>query len=122
MKTLQMVKGKKNLKGKTVEIYGREWFDKVNGNSYHAAYVTIYSPKNEKEAHLVQGFTYGYGDSYIQSGIALLVKYGYLKETESKRAKYAPYFQLLRDNNVILLTSKQENCLKKQLATETTGE
>lgn len=48
---------------KTIDIQAKEWFDKVNGNSYFSAEVTInYGMKNQVNFYIPMN--YGYGDSY----------------------------------------------------------
>ena len=43
----------KTLKIKTIDIQAKEWFDKVNGNSYFSANVTInYGHENQKNIRL----------------------------------------------------------------------
>src|SRR5690606_12953965 len=54
----------------------RTWFDKVNGNTYHSVNITniktnetIYCP-----------MTYGYGEQYRQTGLAAMLKAGWIPE------------------------------------------
>ena len=64
------------MKIKTIDINALEWFDKVNGNSYFSAIVTLnYGMKNAKVLKLP--FEYGYGDHYIDMSNQLLIKEGY---------------------------------------------
>ena len=56
-----------SLRGRTVDVIGLEWFDRVNGNSYHA--VRVYVDRCE----VARGqFQYGYGDQYKQTAVELL--------------------------------------------------
>ncbi len=51
-----------------INIEGRTWFDKVNGNTYHSARVF------DKDRNLlaVAEFQYGYGDQYVDSAVEAL--------------------------------------------------
>lgn len=56
--------------------HGARWFDRVNGNTYHSVRIERVSDG----AVLVGEFQYGYGDSYRQTGLDLMVKAGWLPE------------------------------------------
>jgi len=46
-----------------IEVAAKEWLDKVNGNSYFSAVITMtFADKSEKQ--MVLPFQYGYGDHY----------------------------------------------------------
>ena len=48
---------------KTIDITAKEWFDKVNGNSYFSARLTVnYCMKNNFQIAIP--FQYGYGNQY----------------------------------------------------------
>ena len=60
-------------------IKGKEWFDKVNGNSYFSARVYVYdkmrlSRDMEMEKTIVLPFQYGYGQMYKQQSRVELEK------------------------------------------------
>lgn len=97
------------MKIKTIDIKGKDWFDKMNGNSYFSAIVTInFGTKTEKTIKLP--FQYGYGDQYIQETKAVLIEHNYIS------ADYGDaLWKCCEKNNIILRTSKQENCLKRDL-------
>lgn len=59
--------GKIPAKGiKTIDVDAKEWFDKVNGNSYFSGTITInYGMKDEKIIKMP--YEYGYGDYYTQA-------------------------------------------------------
>lgn len=61
----------KNKKIKWI-IVGKKWFDKVNGNTYHAARVY------DLERHIVAAapYEYGYGDQYIYSAFNAMKRAG----------------------------------------------
>jgi len=61
----------------TLDVNALSWFDKVNGNSYFSAQITInYGTPTEKTIKLP--FQYGYGDQYRYEAINELVNQGYL--------------------------------------------
>lgn len=93
---------------KTIDINAKEWFDKKNGNSYFAAKVTVnYGMKSERI--FILPYEYGYGDYYIQAGHKKLIEENILPETRTILWRYC------KDNSIILRTSKQERCLKREL-------
>ena len=97
------------MKIKTIDINAKEWFDKINGNSYFSAIITInYALKSEKTITLP--FQYGYGDHYIHMASEVLLKQGYIKVKN-----FTPLWNYCRENNIILRTSKQEKCLKREV-------
>jgi hypothetical protein len=56
---------------KTLDINSREWFDKINGNSYFSAEIVInYGTPSERKYFLP--FQYGYGDHYKYQAFELL--------------------------------------------------
>jgi hypothetical protein len=97
------------MKLKTIDINAKEWFDKINGNSYFSGEITLnYGTKTEKTIKMP--FQYGYGEHYTQEAGARLTEAGYIK-TE----KNFCLWRYCRDNKIILRTSKQENCKKRDL-------
>jgi hypothetical protein len=60
---------------RSIFIEGRLWFDRANGNSYHA--VRIWA--NGK--HLIDiGMTYGYEDMYLQTALEWLKGFGLVSQ------------------------------------------
>ena len=49
------------MKTKTIDIQAKEWFDKVNGNSYFAGTITLNYGTETEETFLLP-FQYGYGN------------------------------------------------------------
>ena len=91
---------------RSLNIQGREWYDKYYGNSYHA--VRIWA--NGK--HLVDiGMTYGYGDMYLHTALVWLKKWQLIDEDIN-------YIYELRDS-LDLYTSLNAG-LKKDLYKDTT--
>ena len=60
---------------KTVDIQGKHWFDKVNGNSYFSARVTINYGMEGARTYYVP-FEYGYGEQYIYASLSKLADWG----------------------------------------------
>lgn len=93
---------------KTIDITAKEWVDKVNGNSYFSARITInYCLKDEITYHIP--FEYGYEDHYKYVALEKLVKEGLLLEGTEK------YIYNLREMNIITRFTKHENCLKRDV-------
>lgn len=97
--------------GKVLSIQAKTRFDKVNGNSYFSARVTMCYRK--KEYYFEMPFDYGYGDYYLQAA---------LKELQSLRGVnqlFPPNCHQLprhcRETGIILNHSNQKNCLKREL-------
>ena len=53
---------------RTIDIQAKEWFDKVNGNSYWSAEVTVNFGLNNTFSFDV-GFQYGYGNLRQSSAV-----------------------------------------------------
>lgn len=90
----------------TIDIKALEWFDKVNGNSYFAGYVTI-NVGLSTEKQFKMPFQYGYGDSYIQEAIKTLQENGLLPKEYD--------YNYFTKHGIITRTSKHENCKKAEL-------
>jgi len=94
---------------KTLDINAREWFDKVNGNSYFSAQIVVdYDLPTYKKYFLP--FQYGYGDSFQWQSLKHLKEVGEIPESIS-------HLWQLRDNGVIIRTNKRDT-LKRELKQE----
>jgi hypothetical protein len=95
---------------KTIDVNAKEWFDKVNGNSYFSGRITLnYGMKNEKT--LLMPFQYGYGDQYEWETSSTLKKNGFFPENSDKTCLSI----FCRKNFIILRTSKEKNCKKRDV-------
>jgi hypothetical protein len=98
---------------KTIDIQAKEWFDKINGNSYFSAIINInYGLKSQ--TYLELPFQYGYGDHYRDMAFKAIKKNinkAILKAVDKHQALW--YF--CQENDIILRCSKHENCLKREL-------
>jgi hypothetical protein len=93
------------MKVKTIDINAKEWFDKVNGNSYFSGVVTVnYGLKDCKEFKLP--FQYGYGDSYIDNAFVLLAKEKIINLNRG-------YYSACIDKKIILRSNITRNCKKR---------
>ena len=97
---------------KTIDIHAKEWFDKVNGNSYFSATICInYGLKGQ--THLELPFQYGYGDHYKYEAFKSIQKN--INKSILKNLDCMQLWSFCNDNKIILRTSKQEDCLKREL-------
>lgn len=98
---------------KTIDIQAKEWFDRVNGNSYFSARVTVnYQLKGEQV--LTIPFQYGYGDSYIQESMKTLIDKGIIKDAENHKYGNEAIWNYARRKQIVLRYNKQANCTKKE--------
>jgi hypothetical protein len=58
----------------SITVFGRKWFDKVNGNTYCTAQIMINGITVGKTP-----FQYGYGDFYMQAASEWLREHKYIK-------------------------------------------
>lgn len=101
------------MKIKTIDIQAKEWFDKVNGNSYFSANVTLnYGLPTQKSIFLP--FQYGYGSHYQDMAGKELLKQKLVKQ--DKNDTFFSLWRYCEANKIILRTSKRENCLKRELS------
>lgn len=93
----------------TIDIQAREWFDKINGNSYFDCRVTFDFGLTTQITYICP-FQYGYGSAYESAAMEVV---------RAKFPKMPHTFWELRDKKVIIRSSKQENCLKRDLCNPT---
>jgi len=96
---------------KTIDIQAKEWFDKVNGNSYFSATVTINFGLKSEESFFIP-LHYGYGDQYSHEAFKQLIAKGYFKNVP-KNIAYCNFFE---ENKIIFRASIYKNCLKRELS------
>jgi len=67
---------------KTIDVNAKEWFDRINGNSYFSAQVCLnYGQRDHHKIWL--GYQYGYGESYLDEAVKVLRELGYLPNESS---------------------------------------
>lgn len=94
---------RKDASVKTIEITGRGWFDKVNGNSYCSVRVIVNQGlKNEFSFKIP--FTYGYGNYYEQTAFEHLAKFGAISN-----------WHLPMDTKIKVFSHISKNCLKREV-------
>jgi hypothetical protein len=93
------------LQVQTIDINAKQWFDKVNGNSYFSGYVTINYGLPD-EINYFMPFQYGYGDFYIYKALDMLERLGHITETNTAT---------LRAIGIILRSNIQRGCKKREL-------
>jgi hypothetical protein len=89
----------------TIDINAKEWFDRINGNSYFAGSIVL-NFGQDNQLQFLMPFQYGYGDYYIQKAMETLNDAGLIE---------AKYTWELKDKGIILRTSMQRNCKKREL-------
>ena len=94
---------------KTIDVDAKEWFDRVNGNSYFSGTITVdYGMESEKV--FLMKFQYGYGSSYEQEAKRLLTEFNIISPQHGESLS-----RYCNDNQIILRTNKETNCLKRDL-------
>ena len=97
------------MKIKTIDVNAKEWFDKVNGNSYFSAIATInYGMPDEITISIP--FQYGYGDYYLQAACEALVREGYISIE-----KYEQLWAYCHNNGIILRKDIHRDCRKRDV-------
>jgi hypothetical protein len=78
--------GKKMEKRITRSLFieGREWFDKVNGNSYFSARLWV-----DGGQVAILTFQYGYGDQYLYEAQKKLLELGYLPQENKNQGLWS---------------------------------
>lgn len=98
---------------KTIDIQTKEWFDKVNGNSYFSAEVTT-NYGMEGERRFILPFQYGYGNHSEDQAFSVLRKvFG---------EDFPEYRYQAREAGIIVRYNKQEGCRKRDLVNPTAKE
>jgi hypothetical protein len=92
---------------KTIDINGKEWRDRLYGNSYFSARVIVnHGMDDEKIIHIP--FQYGYGDYYIQKSLETLEKMSLVPLHSSTWT--------LKDHlGVIVHAHIERNCLRRDV-------
>ena len=95
------IKAKLGFIPKTIDVNGKEWFDKTYGNSYFSAVVTMdYLLPSQRT--ILLPFQYGYGDSYTQAAAEAL-------------GLKAPLSYSAREAGIMLRASIERGCLQRDV-------
>lgn len=104
----------KKINIKTIDINAKEWFDRINGNSYFAGTITVnYGLPSQININIP--FQYGYGSHYIDMAGKELTEQELIKLEHYTNGGNESLWRYCDNHNIILRTSKQENCLKREL-------
>lgn len=98
------------IKVKTIDTNAKEWFDKVNGNSYFSAQATVNFGMPDQKTVKVP-FQYGYGEQYKYAAFKALQDAGILPPQDG----LMPPHIFCSENKIIARYSKQENCKKRDV-------
>jgi hypothetical protein len=85
------------MKTKTIDIEVKEWFDKINGNSYFSGIITLNYLMDNQETFLMP-FQYGYGSQYEQEAKAILTQFNKISVDNG-----LSLYTYCKDNNIILI-------------------
>ena len=85
-------------------IEGFEWFDKINGNSYHTIRIT--NLKNNEVIYKSENIVYGYGDQYQHTAYKELIGLSLVKKEDEYNHEL---------NHKRFINRKIENCLKREI-------
>jgi hypothetical protein len=120
----------KTLSAKShIDVSARKWFDKVNGNTYHAVKVVVTLANGSTQELVSSHIVYGYGNQWEQTACEMLRNAGYRLhpatiEHINKRAGYAILrspeivygsFFALHQYGKMLDYSVSDGCLKREL-------
>jgi hypothetical protein len=96
---------------KTIYVRAKEWFDKINGNSYFSAVVVINGGR-KNEVVIEIPLQYGYGDHYRHVCFrAIRERLNCFKSVDKKEI----YWRAYEKYKIKYSHNKQENCLKREL-------
>lgn len=96
---------------KTLDIIAKEWFDKVNGNSYFSARVTIDYGFAGTEKHFTLPFQYGYGSQYETEAVKVLHQADFITDCTVMQS----LSRYCRENNIILRSNIERGWKKRDV-------
>ena len=95
---------------RSLSVQGKEWFDKVNGNSYFSAVIQI----NGEPVHKLP-FQYGYGSHYLDMANQWLAENGYIDNPPHNNGSRTSLWSYCQDHHIDFYYSMSENCKKREL-------
>ena len=95
---------------KTIDINAKEWFDKINGNSYFAGIITLNFGMEDAKT-IKMPFQYGYGDQYRHEAFNTMQETGVISDMNDREA----IWQYCKRKKIILRTNIQTGCKKRDL-------
>jgi hypothetical protein len=96
------------MKTKAINIQAKEWFDKVNGNSYFAGTITLNEGTETEEIFLMM-FQNGYGFSYEHEAKATLTQFNKISTEYESLSNYCKRVGIELNSNI------ERGCLKRDL-------
>ncbi len=90
-----------------LEVNGKEWFDRLNGNSYFSARITL-----DDKLVAVLPFQYGYGSHYLNMAMQKLKTIGAFTDAVEHGSSLWRYCD---EHNIKLITNMQEKCLQREV-------
>ena len=94
---------------KSISINSKEWFDKVNGNSYFSGTVTL-DHGTETEETFLMPFQYGYGSQHEQEAKSILTQFNKISSNWNQSL-----YSYCKENNIKFCSSIQTECKQKEL-------
>jgi len=116
MKKQDSAAKKPAIKVKTIDINAKEWFDKINGNSYFAGTIAVnYGMKSERIFKMP--FQYGYGSQYEQEARNILANEGLIPFNDyGKNGKHPKSaYELKEEMGIIYRACIQHKCKQREL-------
>ena len=96
---------------KSITIFGKRWFDRINGNTYFSSVGLV----NNKEAVKIP-YEYGYGDHYIDRTFQELEKAGFIDDViHHENGSTEPFWRYCDRKNISKYTSVSDVSRKKDL-------
>lgn len=103
------------MKIKTIDVHAKEWFDKVNGNSYFSARATVNFGTEDEKTVLIP-FKYGYGSTYIDAAFKALENAGIVTDRQHyPNGGGEALWTYCDKKGIILRYNKDEKCLKRDV-------
>jgi hypothetical protein len=99
------------MKTKTIDINAKEWFDRINGNSYFSGTITLNYGMDNEETFLMP-FQYGYGSQYEYEAQMTLNQFN---KISSNFVEYQSLYSYCKENNIIFRSNIKRNSLKREL-------
>jgi hypothetical protein len=93
------------MKPNSIHISGARWFERTNGNTYHSVEIFV----NGQRVHY-DPFSYGYGDSYLDSAWTWLKKYKYIRPRKNNS-----FWRYCTANKIEFSSSVSDVARKKDL-------
>ena len=95
----------------SIDVQAKEWFDKVNGNSYFSGTIHVNYLDGEQRIFFMP-FQYGYGDYYLQETYKRLNEHNVIS---GGFAEFTTLRKYCNENNIELNAIIQKDCKKSEL-------